>query len=135
MSAIRDGRMPIELEGKEYHMLFSLNVMDEVEDRIGNIDKLSEVLNGKGRMKIIKWLFTMLLNEGMTEGEEPLTEQRVGKLIHGGNFKDVQNAIYSAFVYGNRGTTPPDEGAADNSAVYDGEEDEEGKNGQSGRDA
>ena len=138
MSAIKDGRMPIMLD-RERHMLFSLNVMDEVEDKIGSIDKISDVMNGEGRMKIIKWLFTLLLNEGADESEEQLTEQQVGKMIHGGNFKEIQQSIYGAFLYGNRGTTePPPVGEADSDEDDDSdeedEEDEEGKNAQPGRD-
>ena len=86
-------------------MLFSLNVMDAVEDRIEDINNLGEEMGKKGRMKIIKWLFTMLLNEGADDGEEPLTETQVGKMIHGGNFNEIHDAILHAFRYGNGGTT------------------------------
>ena len=30
MSAIKDGRMPVELNGKTYYLLFSLNALDEI---------------------------------------------------------------------------------------------------------
>jgi hypothetical protein len=128
MSVIKDGRTPIMLDRKR-HMLFSLNVMDEVEDKIGSLDNLTEVMNGAGRMKMIKWLFTLLLNEGADEDEEPLTEQQVGKMIHGGNFKEIQTAIYNSFALGSRGTTDtPPEAKRDE----DDDGDEEGKNTQAG---
>ena len=111
-------------------MLFSLNVMDELEDKIGSLDGLTEAMNGKGRMKIIKWLFTLLLNEGADDNAEPLTEQQVGKMIHNGNISEIQTAIYKAFTYGNRGTTDPPP-ATDDSGD-EAEEDEAGKNGQPG---
>lgn len=135
MSAIKDGRLPITLD-KERHMLFSLNVMDEVEDRFGSLDKLTDALNGEGRMKNVRWLFTLLLNEGADENEEQLTEKQVGKMIHGGNMAEIQNAIYKAFTLGNRGTTePPDEEPDEDgdSDDYGGEGDEEGKNTQAGK--
>lgn len=133
MSAIKDGRMPIMLD-KERYMLFSLNVMDEVEDRFGSIENLSECLSGEGRMKNVRWLFTLLLNEGAPDGEEPLTEKQVGKMIHGGNMNEIQQAIYKAFAFGNRGTTEPPEPDDDIDDDTEGD-DEEGKNGQAGGDA
>jgi len=112
MSAIKDGRVKITLD-RDRHMLFSLNVMDEVEDKIGDISDLAEKLNGPGRLKFIKWIFTRLLNEGAAEGEEHLTEEQVGKLIHGGNFNLVSEGIISSFSMANRGTTDPPEDMGD----------------------
>ncbi|MDR2513744.1 MAG: hypothetical protein LBD02_00865 [Christensenellaceae bacterium] len=136
MSAIKDGRLPITLD-KERHMLFSLNVMDEVEDRFGSLDKLTDALNGEGRMKNVRWLFTLLLNEGAADNEEPLTEKQVGKMIHGGNMAEIQNAIYKSFALGNRGTTEPpaeeDEEPDEDGDDSGGEGEEEGKNAQAGK--
>lgn len=128
MSAIKDGRLPIELNGREYHLLFSLNVIDEMQDKFGSFDKLNEVLSGKDSIKNIRWLLTLLINEGAGEGEEPLTEKQVGHMIHTGNFGDVKNAIFRAFAIGNSGTAEPP-------AVEDeeGEDGEEEKNAAAGK--
>lgn len=106
MSAIKDGRFPIMLD-KERHLLFSLNVIDEVQDRFGGFDDLNSVLSGSDGIKNLRWLLTTLLNEGAEEGEEPLTEKQTGKLIHTGNFADVKTAIFKAFSMGNNGTPEP----------------------------
>ena len=120
MSAIKDGRLPIVLD-KERHLLFSLNVLDEMQDRFGGFDTLAEVLSGKESIKNLRWLLTLLLNEGAGDGEEPLTEKQVGHMIHTGNFDEVRTAIFRAFAMGNSGTTePPEEEPAD-------EEDEDGE--------
>lgn len=105
MSAIKDGRYPISLNGEQYHMLFSLNVLDEVQDKFGGYDKLPEVFSDENKtyMKDLKWLLTLLINEGMEEGKEELTEKQVGKKIHVGNMKEIQNAIYGSFAYGASG--------------------------------
>jgi hypothetical protein len=133
MSAIKDGRMPIELNGKMYHMLFSLNAIDEIEDRFGDIGNITEIIEGKGRMKDLRWLFTLLINEGAPDGEEQLTEKQVGKLIHSGNLAEITTAIYKTFVYGNTGSTEiPDVNDADDIDVSD-EENDEG-NAQAGED-
>lgn len=108
MSAIKDGRFPIQLD-KERHLLFSLNAIDEMQDKFGGFDRLDTVLSGKDSIKNIRWLLTVLLNEGAEEGEEALTERQVGKLIHTGNFNDVKNAIFKAFSMGNSGSPDPPE--------------------------
>lgn len=120
--------MPIELNGREYHLLFSLNVIDEMQDKFGSFDKLNEVLSGKDSIKNIRWLLTLLINEGAGESEEPLTEKQVGHMIHTGNFGDVKNAIFRAFAIGNSGTAEPP--AAEDE---EGEDGEEGKNAQAGK--
>ena len=116
MSAIKDGRFPIVLD-KERHLLFSLNAIDEMQDKFGGFDRLDTVLSGKDSIKNLRWLLTVLLNEGAEDDEEPLTEKQVGKLIHTGNFAEVKTAIFKAFSMGNKGTHEPTE--------QDGEDDEE----------
>jgi hypothetical protein len=106
MSKFKDGRVPIMLD-KERHMLFSLNVMDEMEDRLGGYDKLDEALTGKKAIKNLKWLLTALVNEGSGEGEEPLTEQQIGKMIHVGNMPSLVKLVTEAFAAGTSGDGPP----------------------------
>lgn len=108
-------------------MLFSLNVIDEVQDRFGAFDDLAAVMTGKDSIKNLRWLLTTLLNEGADEGEAELTEKEVGRMIHTGNFAEVKTAIFKAFAMGNRGTPEPMEQEAD--SEEDG--DEEG-NAQAG---
>lgn len=119
MSAIKDGRFPIVLD-KERHLLFSLNAIDEMQDKFGGFDRLDTVLSGKDSIKNLRWLLTVLLNEGTEDDEEPLTEKQVGKLIHTGNFAEVKTAIFKAFSMGNNGTPEPPE-----PPEQDGEDDEE----------
>ncbi len=102
---------------KERHLLFSLNAIDEMQDKFGGFDRLDTVLSGKDSIKNLRWLLTVLLNEGAADDEEPLTEKQVGKLIHTGNFADVKAAIFKSFSMGNNGTPEPPE--------RDGEDDEE----------
>jgi hypothetical protein len=119
MSAIKNGGLyPITLD-KERHLLFSLDMLDELEDEIGDISKLAEHVNGKGRMKFIRWLLTKLLNEGAKtkafietgkeDGAETLTERQVGLLVHIGNFKRVVDEVFSAFSIAHKGNTDPPE--------------------------
>lgn len=106
MSAIKDGRFPIMLD-KERHLLFSLNAIDAMQDKFGGFDKLDEMLSGKDSIKNLRWILTVLLNEGAEAGEPELTEKEVGRLIHIGNFLELKSAIFKAFSLGNNGTTEP----------------------------
>lgn len=103
MSAIKDGRFPIMLDKKRY-LLFSLNVLDELQDKAGGYDKLNVFLSGKVLFKNLKWLLTILLNEGADENDEKLTEIQVGKLIHTGNLRSVQETVFKAFSIGSCGS-------------------------------
>ena len=94
---------------KERHLLFSLNAIDEMQDRFGGFDKLDEVLSGKDSIKNLRWLLTVLLNEGAEEGEAELTEKEVGRMIHTGNFLEVKSSIFKAFSMGNNGSPEPPE--------------------------
>lgn len=129
MSAIKDGRFPITLD-KERHLLFSLNVIDEMQDKFGGFDKLDKALSGKDSVKNLRWLLTLLLNEGAEDGDEELTEKQVGKLIHTGNFNEVKSSIFKAFSLGNNGTEEP---PARDDEEDDGEDDEIRKNAAAAR--
>ena len=132
MSAIKDGRYPVELNGKIYHLLFSLNVLDEVQDRFGGFDKLNQVFdqNNPKMMKDLKWLLTTLINEGMDEdaGEKELTDRQVGKMIHLGNINEIKNAILGAFAYGANGGEENEESDKEESDKEESDKEEQGNN-------
>jgi hypothetical protein len=116
MSAIKDGRYPINLRGKDYYLLFSLNALDALQDKFGGYDKLSEIFNEKNKdiFKDLRWLLTLLINEGLEENEQELTEQQVGRLIHLGNIGEIKTVIYKSFAYGvNGGEQPEDTDSTD----------------------
>lgn len=114
---------------RERHLLFSLNAIDEMQDRFGGFDKLDEVLSGKDSIKNLRWLLTLLLNEGADDGDEMLSEKQVGKLIHTGNFAEVKTAIFKAFSIGNTGDAEPPADEEDD----DEEDDGAGKNAEAGK--
>ena len=45
MSAMNDGGYTVELKGKKYRLLFTLNALEELQDKCGGYDKLPEVFN------------------------------------------------------------------------------------------
>lgn len=115
---------------KERHLLFSLNAIDEMQDKFGGFDRLDKVLSGRDSIKNLRWLLTVLLNEGAEEGEPELSEKQVGKLIHTGNFAEVKDAIFKAFSMGNNGAEEPP--ARDDEEDDEEEDSTEEKNTQAG---
>ena len=108
MSAIRDGRYPIMLD-KERHLLYDLNAIDMIQERFGDLTKIGEAMTGKDGFKNLRFLLTVLLNEGESDLANELTEREVGKLIHVGNLNAVKDAIFAAISVGNVGSAVPDE--------------------------
>lgn len=105
-SAFRDGRYEIELGGAKRHMCFTLNAMTDVEERLGGMDKLQEALSGPQKLANTRWLITLLINEGLTEGETELTERQVGRMINAANLHDVIGAILGCMRRANTGDEP-----------------------------
>lgn len=106
MSAIRDGRYPIMLD-KERHLLYDLNAIDMIQERFGDLTKIGEAMTGKEGFKNLRFLLTVLLNEGESDPANELTEREVGKLIHVGNLNAVKDAIFAAISVGNTGNAVP----------------------------
>lgn len=107
MSALKSGAYPVNLNGKEYGLLFSLNALDAIQDKFGGYDKLDKIFNSSNKdwVKDTKWLLTLLINEAQLAEDENaklLTEEKVGRMVHAGNLQDIQNGIFAAFA---RGTT------------------------------
>ena len=110
MGALKSGAFPVELNGKEYGLLFSLNALDEVQEKFGGYDKLSEVFNkdNPNLFKDTRWLLTLLINEALLaedENAQLLEEKRVGRLIHAGNLQEVQTLFLNRSTEELRETT------------------------------
>jgi len=102
VSALKDGRYEIELDKKRY-LLFDLNVIDELNEKYGGYDKLGEVLDAVKNphyIKDLKWILTLLINEGAEENDPELTERQVGKLINTGNMDTALTSVFAAFSIG-----------------------------------
>lgn len=132
MSAIKDGRYPIEVGGKTRHLLFSLNALDEIQDKFGGYDKLNEVFNQENKdwIKNTKWLLALLINEGAAEGEAEVNEMQVGRWIHTGNIVEVQTAILRAFSVGTTGDKQHTEHEEEPGENNDGEDEGNATSGQ-----
>lgn len=130
INALKNGKYPIILD-RERHLLFSLNVMQELQEKTGGIAKLEELItDDKNAFRNIKWLLTLLINEGADDSEDQLNERQVGKMIHAENLQYIINVVLKAYGVGTSGNTDSLVESADNDSS--GGEDEE-KNVKSGQ--
>lgn len=80
-----------QYNGKEYNLVFNLNVMEKIQDEYGSLDKWGELTDGsKGEpnAKAIIFGFTQMLNEGIDIANDEngtndpfLTLKQVGRMI------------------------------------------------------
>lgn len=107
MSVFKDGTVSIHLGGKDYKMVYSLNVIDKVQeksDESGNF-KFSDLRN-------LKWLVTEMINAAAKIPDissETISEEEAGDFIYMGNLKMVQEKVVEAMRIGNTGTAEPQE--------------------------
>jgi hypothetical protein len=108
MSDMNPKPTPIKLGDKEYGLLFTINAIDDIQDHfdIAILD-ITELLNDpKKQIKAIRYLLTVLINEGIDwqndhGGDEPHVDERyVGRLITAQNINYVVGSILAAFSSG-----------------------------------
>lgn len=82
----------IQYKGKEYKLVFNLNVMENIQEEYGTLDKWGELTdgseNGEPDAKAVIFGFKEMINEGIDiDNEEngtdikPLTHKQVGRII------------------------------------------------------
>lgn len=88
---MKDINGKIQLNDKEYPLVFNLNVMETIQDEYGSLDKwgnLTDGTEGEPNAKAVIFGFTKMINEGIDiQNEEQgtnepfLTKKQVGRLI------------------------------------------------------
>lgn len=88
---MKDINGKIQLNDKEYPLVFNLNVMESIQDEYGSLDKwgnLTDGTEGEPNAKAVIYGFTEMINEGIDiQNEEQgtnepfLTKKQVGRLI------------------------------------------------------
>lgn len=88
---MKDINGKIQLNDKEYPLVFNLNVMEQIQDEYGSLDKwgnLTDGTEGEPNAKAVIYGFTEMINEGIDiQNEEQgtnepfLTKKQVGRLI------------------------------------------------------
>lgn len=88
---MKDVNGTIQYKGRDYRLVFNLNVMEQIQEEYGSIDhwgELTDGQNGEPNAKAVIFGFAAMLNEGLDiDNEEngtdykPLTLKQVGRLI------------------------------------------------------
>ncbi len=101
MSDLNPKGVSVMLDGEERRLLFTLNVVDEVQDHYDCaieevIDRLTDK---KESAKTLRYLTTVLLNDEAerSEGRKAYTEKEVGWLIAQDNVLEVTVAVLKAY--------------------------------------
>ncbi len=96
----------IEIDGTEYPIAYTFNVMEAIQDKYDTIENWVNALQPpKGvepKIKDIKWTFTQFINEGIdieneNKGEKRpfITEKQVGRLISAVGMNEMTKAMKS----------------------------------------
>ena len=87
---MKNARVYIETEKKKIPLVFNLNVMEEIQEKYGTLEKWGEVTAGGGEPKVkdLKAGIMTMMNEAIDiENEEngtdekPLSEKQVGRIM------------------------------------------------------
>lgn len=105
MSDLRPQPVEIELGGKSYGLLFTLNAIDAIQDRFDiPITDLGDLLRDQRVVfKALKFILTVLINEAIDDMETNaphVDEQYVGRKITPANLNQLSGAIIKAFSSG-----------------------------------
>ncbi len=80
----------LETEKEKYPLVFSLNVMESIQDKYGSIEKWSELIQHSGEpdIKALKFFMTEAINEGIeieneknNEKRKSITAKQVGRIL------------------------------------------------------
>ena len=106
MSDMKPKGVEIELNGKNYNMLFNLNVIEQVVEKFGDI---SDLMSQTNSMKAVKWLATEMINEEIETWNddhpdaqrELMTEKKLGRAICGvAGVNELRTKVQEAICQG-----------------------------------
>ena len=102
------------VNGKEYELVFNLNVMEEIQDEYGTLDKWGALTDGKSKngeepdIKALIFGVTAMLNEAIDIANEKiddklfkqpfLTKKQVGRLLSEMGVDDMQEAMQEVVI-------------------------------------
>lgn len=106
---MKDINGKITYKGKEYKLPFNFNVMEQIQDEYGSLDKWGKLTDGgKGKepnAKAIIFGYTAMLNEGIDiENEEngtdikPFTKKEVGRIITEIGIENAANTMNEVVI-------------------------------------
>lgn len=102
-NVIKEVSKSINYKGKDYKIVFNLNVMEQIQDEyktLTNWGALTDGSEGEVNIKALIFGFTAMLNEGIEiDNEEnetdikPLTKKQVGRMITAIGLDEMTNKL------------------------------------------
>ena len=92
----------LETKTEKYPLVFSLNVMEAIQDKYESIEKWSSLIqkNGEPDIKALKFFMTEAINEGIeieneknNEKRKSVTSKQVGRILTEVGLSDTANKI------------------------------------------
>ena len=79
-----DGIVPVSYKGKEYNLLFSIDVIDFVQREYGGLYEIGNVLTTENPdlYKDLKEIIRRLINAGRNEGEPEIADHTLSQMIN-----------------------------------------------------
>lgn len=116
---MKDYKFELKTEEKTYQLVFNLNVMQEIQETYGTLEKWGELTDGKsGEVNVKALIFglTSMINEAidMRNDEEGtndplLTKKQVGRVITKAGVEKSAMALNNAIVESTKSDTPKNE--------------------------
>lgn len=97
----------LETEAERYPLVFTLNVMEAIQEKYGTIEAWSSLIQREGEpdIKALKFFMTEAINEGIEiesektgEKRKPITGKQVGRILTEVGISDTANKIMSTIT-------------------------------------
>lgn len=102
MSDLKPTGTMIKLGGKDYGLLFSLNAIDDIQEKLEvPISKIGDLLNDEMKsFKAIRVLLSSLINAWIEaeDRDDFVTEKWVGSRVNVGNIEEIRDSIFASFA-------------------------------------
>lgn len=92
----------LETESEKYPLAFTLNVMEEIQEKYGSIEAWSELIQKQGEpdIKALKFFITEAINEGLDienegkgEKRKSITPKKAGRILTEIGLKQATRAV------------------------------------------
>lgn len=113
---MKDYSIIFTVDGKEYPAIFNLNVMEQIQEEYGSIQKwgeLTDAKSGEPNAKAIIFGFWAMINEaidiendGRAEKQPLLTLKQVGRIISKAGVENSAKTLNSAIIEATKEDTP-----------------------------
>ena len=97
----KERRLPLTIGGRTYNIALTLNCIEQLQDRYGDLER---VFDASAEVKQLKWIFAVLINDAVDAYNdehdtkmEYVSEAFVGRNIDMTNISDYTNILMQTF--------------------------------------